>query len=137
MQKKGQISLEYMITVGFIIFLIIGILGIGIFYSGLIKDRIRINNLKNFANKIISSSESVYYAGEPSLTTVNVYLPSGVQHIFISGNEIIFNITTSGGISVISYSGNVPLDGSLSNSEGAKKVRIVAYKNNATITEIS
>src|SRR3989344_6288143 len=97
-RKRGQISLEYLITVGFIVFLIIGILGVSLFYSSLIKDNIRMNHLRNFANKVISSSESVFYAGEPSLVTITAYLPSGVQEIYIGGNQILVNISMAGGV---------------------------------------
>src|SRR3989344_8886366 len=134
-RKRGQISLEYLITVGFIIFLIIGILGVSLFYSSLIKDNIRMNHLRNFANKIISSAESVFYAGEPSLVTIMAYLPSGVQGIYIGGNQILVNISMAGGVNRVSFSSNAPLNGSVGKSEGVKKIKILARKGDVNITE--
>ena len=134
-KKRGQISIEYLIIVGFIIFLIIGILGVSLFYSSLIKDNIRMNYLRSFANKIISSAESVFYAGEPSLITITAYLPSGVQGMYIGGNQILVNISTAGGVTRIFFSSNVPISGSISNSEGVKKIKVLAGKNEVNITE--
>ncbi len=136
MNKRGQVSIEYLIMTSFIIFLVIGILGISLFYSNLVRDNIKINHLKNFANKIISSSERVFYAGEPSLTTINAYLPSGVSDISIRPLEIIFNISTSSGTNIISFESNVPIQGSIASSEGVKRIKISAGLNNVTIEEL-
>ncbi|MDO8508744.1 MAG: hypothetical protein Q7S27_03615 [Nanoarchaeota archaeon] len=133
--KRGQISLEYLITVGFIVFLIIGILGVSLFYSSLIKDNIRMNHLRNFANKVISSSESVFYAGEPSLTTITAYLPSGVEGIYIGDKQIYVNISAAGGTNRVSFSSNVPINGSISKTEGVKKIKISATRNYVNVTE--
>ena len=136
MKKEGQISAEYLIVVGFIIFIIIGVLGVGLFYSSLISDSIKMNHVRNFATKIISSSESVFYSGEPSLATITAYLPSGIEGIGIVEKEILFNVSTSTGMTRISFSSNVPLRGVLTKSEGVKRIRIVASTGNATISEI-
>ena len=134
-EKEGQISAECLIVVGFIIFIIIGILGVGLFYSNLISDSIKMNHVRNFATKIISSSESVFYSGEPSLATITVYLPSGVEDINIAGKEILFNVSTNTGLTKISFSSNVPLAGVLTKTEGVKRIRIAASAGNVTISE--
>lgn len=133
--KKGQISVEYLIVVAFISFLILSTLALGIFYSVQIKDKIIIDQLQNFANKIISSSENVFYSGEPSKNTVNAYLPAGIQGIEIYTSEIVFNITTSTGVTRMSFSSNVPLQGSLSNSEGVKRIIITAQSDKVVLSE--
>lgn len=133
--KKGQISAEYLIVVGFITFLVLTILAAGLFYSSQISDRIKLNQMNNFANKVISSSESIFFAGEPSKATINAYLPSGVEALDIYDKEIVFNISTSSGITVISYPSNVPLSGLLSNSEGVKVIHITALSDKAVISE--
>lgn len=133
--KRGQISTEYLIVMAFVTFLIISTLGMGLFYSAQAKDKIKFNYLESFANKIISSAESVYYAGEPSKASVNAYLPSGVEGIDIFSNEIIFNITTSSGTTRISYPSNVPLEGSLSSSEGMKIIIVSALPDRVVLSE--
>ena len=136
-EKEGQISAEYLIVVGFIIFILIGILVTSLFYSNLISNNIKISQVGNFANKIISSAEKVFYSGEPSLATITVYLPSGVQGISISGKEIVLNVSTTNGINRISYSSKVPINGVITKTEGVKKIKIVAFAGNVSINEVS
>ena len=133
-KTKGQISVEYLVIVGFITFIVIGILGIGLVYSESIKDRIKISQMSNYANKVISTSESVFYSGEPSKSTISVYLPEGIKEIEIIENNLIISIQTSSGITKTSFSSNVPISGTLSTSFGIKKIQIVAEEDMAVIS---
>lgn len=133
--EKGQISTEYLIVVGFVIFVIVSILGIGYLYSGKIEDKIKANQLESFANKLISSAESVYFSGEPSKLTINAYLPSGVEKIDILEKEILFEVTTTSGLNKISYSSDVPLSGAITNSEGVKRIVITAGADRIIFSE--
>jgi hypothetical protein len=97
---------------GFVTFVIIGILAVALFYSGGIKDRIKSTQMTNCANKIISSAESVFYAGKPSRATITCYLPEGIQAPIIidnDGKELIFTLQTSTGKSTTSFASNVKL----------------------------
>ena len=132
-KTKGQISVEYLVIVGFITFIVIGILGIGLVYSESIKDRIKISQMSNYANKVISTSESVFYSGEPSKSTISVYLPEGIKGIEIIENNLIMSIQTSSGITKTSFSSNVPISGTLSPSFGIKKIQIVAEEDMVVI----
>ncbi len=135
-KKKAQVSTEYLIVVGFVTFLIISVLGLSLFYSSQIKDKIKFNQLENFANKLISSAEQVFYSGEPSKTTITAYLPSGVESLTILPNEIVFNVTSSGGLSVTAFQSDVLLSGSISNSEGVKRISILAESNRVVLQEV-
>lgn len=133
--KSAQISVEYLIIVGFITFVLIGIIGIAFFYSGSIRDSIKMNQVSSLASKIISSSERVFYAGEPSKTVVSGYLPEGVDEIQIIENSLIFTVETGSGISKISFSSNVPILGTLESSKGLKKIKIEAKENHVEISK--
>jgi uncharacterized protein (UPF0333 family) len=128
MKKKGQVSIEYLIVMGFVTFILIGVLSLAFFYSNNIKDRIKINEITNYANKIISTSESIFYAGYPSKTTITCHLPENVNSIEINSAEdsIIISIQTSSGISKTSFSSNVPISGSLKANAGLNKIQIEA-----------
>ena len=132
--KKGQISIEYLIIAAFVIFLVIGALGIGLFYSGQARDRIKFNQIQNFANKIISGSESVYYSGEPSKITISVYLPPGVGGIEVLDDQIIFNVSSGSGSDRISFPSDVPLNGSINNTDGVKRVVITAQVDKVVLS---
>ena len=114
-KSKSQISFEYLIIMGFVTFVIIGVLAIALFYSGSIKDRIKITQMTDCANKIISSAESVFYSGSPSRATITCYLPEGIQSIGIDipvnghTSDLIFILQTSTGKSTTSFASNVKL----------------------------
>ncbi len=140
-QKKAQISFEYLIIMGFLTFVIIGVLGIAFFYGNSIKDRIKITQMNNFANKIISTSESVFYAGHPSKATITAYLPENVNEIIIdtdaSGESYLFiSIQISSGTTKTAFSSNVPISGDLTASQGLKKIEIKAGVDEVTINQI-
>jgi len=136
MRQKAQISIEYLIIIGFLTFVIIGILGIAFFYSGSIKDRLKIIQLNNFANTVISSSELVFYYGEPSKTTFSVYLPENVKEIEIDGNYMFVTLQTNSGIEKNAYESDVPLSGEISINSGLKKIQIIATETNVVISQI-
>lgn len=133
--KRGQISTEYLIVVGFVVFLVLGILGVAFFYTSVTNDQIKVSQVSNFANKIISSAESVFYAGEPSKLTLTGYLPIGVSNFEIMPNEIVVSISTSSGVTTMSFTSNVPLSGNISSSEGVKRIEVLAQQDEVLISE--
>ena len=137
MKKRGQISTEYLIVVGFVGFLVLSVLGIAYYYTNSIRDQIRMNQLQSFGNKIITSAESVYYSGVPSRSTINAYLPDGVSSIIVADREIIFSISTSTGINTLSFRSNVKLRliGQISMGEGSKRIQMDALEDEVTLTQ--
>ncbi len=135
--KKGQISVEYMIVVGFIVFFVLLVLGAALLYSSQINDSIQSRQIEQFAVKLISSAESVKYAGEPSRSTISVYLPSNVREIQIIGKEMIVDFITSSGLNRVSYLSKVVMAGEISQVSGIKKIRIVALSDSVNITSLT
>lgn len=134
-KKRAQISIEYMIVVAFVTFLVIAILGAGYFYSSNARDRIKFNQLSTFSNSVISTAERIFYAGEPSKATITPYLPPGIRVLEISGNEMVFTVSTSTGVTKISFTSKVELQGSISPSDGIKRLQLAAQPNGVLITE--
>ena len=83
--------------------------------------------------KVISSSESVFYAGAPSKATISTYLPEGVVDIEIIENSIVISMQTNSGISKTSFSSKVPIEGSISTASGIKKIKIEAIQDKVLI----
>jgi len=127
--KKGQVGVEYLIMMGFITLAISGTLLLSEFYIGASQTTIRTNQVESFANKVIESSESVYYSGEPSKTTLDVFLPENVNNITIKNKNLIIEYTTSSGDSIRAFESNVPLNGSIETGRGIKKLKIEAKKD--------
>jgi len=132
--KRSQISFEYLIIMGFITFVIIGVLGIALFYSGGIKDRIKITQMTDCANKIISTAESVFYSGYPSKATMSCYLPEGIQNVTVYDDAIYFKLQTSTGDSITEFSSNVRLYGSIMATPGLKKIMLTAENDKVKIS---
>jgi len=130
--KRGQISTEYLIVVGFVVFLVLVTVGTAMFYNNQIKFSIKSDQIERYSIKIITSSESVFYDGHPAQTTINAYLPEGVSAVALSDHYLLIN-TTRG--SVMAHKSNVPIEGNLSNNEGVKRITLVAQTDRVVLTE--
>ena len=124
MTAKAQVGIEYMMVVGFVTLAIVSVLTLAYFYSDQIKDSIRLNQVESFATQVLNSAESVFFAGEPSKTTVKLYLPEGI---------LIKTKTRSGGENIRFYESKVPLVGSISSTEGIKRVAVIAEEDKVSI----
>jgi len=137
--KLSQVSVEYLVLAGFLTFIIIGILGAGLYYSSTLTDRIKSSDASNYANKIISTSESVFYAGEPSKATITAYLPENVKDIEIIEDNIVITIGVSTGTTRTAFKSKVPIlenpSSLLSNSQGIKKIIITTNSTNVIISQ--
>lgn len=133
LNSKSQASIEYLIIIGFVTFILIGILGIALYYSGSIKDRIQSMQIGDCAGKIVESAESVYYSGYPSRTTITCSLPENVKSIDILENSLIITYGTSSGISKTAFTSNVPISGNITQFSGTRKIRITAEQSSASI----
>ncbi len=136
LQKIAQIGTEYLIIISFVTFVVLSVLGIALLYSSQIQDTIKFNQLEKFSSKITSSAESVFYSGAPAKITITAYLPDGITQIRIQNKELIFNVSTSNGQSVIAYSSKVALNSSssISPSSGVKKLLLQAQDTDVLIS---
>ena len=64
---------------GFLTFVLISVVSIAVIYSSGTNDKIKVIQVNNFANKVLSTAESVFFYGQPSKASVSVYLPDGVE----------------------------------------------------------
>ena len=133
--KKAQVSFEYIVIMGFVTAVIIAILGVSFVYSSSIKDRIKMIQVSNFGNKIISSSESVFYLGEPSKITIKAYLPDEIQNVEIIDDSLVISLQLNSGFTKIAFVSEVPIEGSLSNSYGLKNIRLVSDEDKININD--
>jgi len=64
--RKGQIAVEYIIMVGFLMALTLPIISLFLEYSRGSQDKIITTQAYNAARKIVDTAETVYSYGEPS-----------------------------------------------------------------------
>ena len=127
--------MEYLILVGFLVFISLSVLALSLVYSANLKDQVKMNQLNGFFDKVISSSEIIFYSGEPSKTIINAYLPDSVKSIEIIEKEIKVVIETNTGENIRVFSSNVNLAGNISPISGLKRIHLAATDNNVIITE--
>ncbi|HLC96397.1 MAG TPA: class III signal peptide-containing protein [Candidatus Nanoarchaeia archaeon] len=126
MEKRGQISLEYMLIVGMATLIAGFLLVMSHYYSRQVEDVINTNQLDRIVKEVVDTSESMYYFGEPSKTTLKVYIPTGVNSVTINSQQLTFNVKTQSGDTDIFYSSSVPLQGDLAITPGFHFVTIEA-----------
>jgi hypothetical protein len=125
MHLKSQVSIEYMLIIGFATLMVLPLLLIYYTYSSDSKDAVGTGQAMQIARKIVDSSESVYYLGKPSQTTLKLNFPEGIQSTNISGKEIIFKMRTNQGIAEIVQVASVNMSGTIPKSQG---IHIITFK---------
>ena len=132
--RKAQIGMEYMTLVVFITAIIIPlILLYHSQYEGT-NEQIRGNQADQIARKVLDAAESVYYLGEPSKTTIKVYVPQMIKNITISNQEIVFRMGTRLGIDEVVRYSPVEINGSITASHGIKYITVESKGSYVQIT---
>ena len=130
--KKGQVSIEFVITVGFALLILIPLTVLLYEHTSKTYDDVNNNQAGLIARKIADNANSVYYLGHPSIVTLKVYMPDTIESINLSGREIIFTLENGNEIAGLA---NVNLSGDLSSGSGLKIIKIAAMENYVNITE--
>ena len=134
---KGQAAFEYLMIFSIVIVLVL----ILVAYAGQIternKEEIRISNAIAVVNEIVDAANIVNTQGKPSqITLTSVYIPEGVESINITGKTILMKIRVAGSLTDVFAISKADLQGSISNTQGIKKIRIKAEDDYVNITEV-
>ena len=125
--KKSQISVEYMVIIGFVTLITIPLI---LIYHSFVQDssdEITSTQVLQIAKKIADTAESVYYMGEPSQATLSINMPNMVAAANLSaGYEIAFKIRTGSGTADIVQGSSVNITGSLPVNKSAYAITLVA-----------
>jgi uncharacterized protein (UPF0333 family) len=137
LKKRGQVSVEYLIVIGFVTLIVGVLLTISVMYRSQVNYQIRLNQVDEVARSVVDSAESVYYLGEPSRTTLKIYMPEGVDSIIINDNELFFKVRVqSGALTDIAYSTAANLTGSLRTSPGLREIKIESIGYQVNISDM-
>lgn len=134
-RRKGQIAVEYIIMVGFLMTLSLPIISLFLEYSRGSQDKIMATQAYNAARKIVDTAETVYSYGEPSMLQIRVFFPSNIDSIVLRDKEIMFKMQTSSGITDVVVYTIANLTGSLSTVEGTHVITVEAKSNYVEISE--
>ena len=134
MQLKSQVSVEYMLVMGFATLMTLPLLLIYYTYSSDSSELVAASQALQVARRIVDASESVYYLGSPSQTTLKLNFPDRIYSTNLSNYELVFKIKTKNGITDIVQVSAVNLSGSLPISQGLHIVTVSAQTGYVQVT---
>ena len=126
MSLKSQVSVEYMFIMGFAALIALPLLVIYYAYSADANDSVASSQALQIARKIVDSSESMYYLGKPSQTTLKLNFPENIKSANLSNREVVFKIKFQNRIAEVVQVSSVNISGSLPTSSGIHIVTIQA-----------
>ena len=132
MKKRGQISIELVLTFGFALLAIIPLTILLYDHTSEGYEDVNNNQAGVIARRITDTANSIYYMGHPSSTTLKVYLPENIFNISMNGRELVFKLDSG---NEIVATANVNLSGEINPSSGIKYIRISAMQQFVNITD--
>jgi hypothetical protein len=126
MQKRGQIAMEYITILGFVV--VSTLIMIVIFHAEArdMNDTVVSHQVERLAEKIVDTAEAVHFIGEPSRTKLKLYFPPNIVSNSMSNRELIFNVKTSFGVDEVIKVSQVNLTGILPTTSGIHYVQVEA-----------
>lgn len=131
---KSQVSVEYMLIMGFSALMTLPLLLIYYTYSSESGDTVATSQALQIARRIVDASESVYYLGKPSQTTLKLNFPDKIKKIRLENYELIINVSTKTGIAEIVQVSSVNISGDLPTSQGIHIITIKAEEGYVQVT---
>lgn len=131
---KAQVSVEYLFIMGFAVMMTIPLLLIYYTYSTESGESVAQNQALQIARKIVDASESVYYLGKPSQTTLKLNFPDKIQSINVSNKEVVFRIKTKDGTADLVQISSVNINGTLPSTQGIHIITVKAEDGYVMLT---
>lgn len=139
-QSKAQVSMEFLLVVGFAFLMTVPLIIIFYQQSQSINTEVSASQVDKVASEIRDAADEVYYMGSPSKKTITVFMPEGVKGVDVGGNRILFLIDSpNGDYDIVKWTAT-NLTGSLMNYSGIHHVSAESYFNtslNSTCVRIS
>jgi len=85
--KKSQAAMEYMMIVGFILLILTPIIYLVYDYSNKYSMDIAVAQAHDIGQRLVDSSESIYYFGKPSRVTLELNMPSNIANMTIFSQD--------------------------------------------------
>lgn len=132
--NNAQVSVEYMFIMGFAALMTIPLLLIYYTYTSDSSDTVATSQALQVARKIVDASESVYYLGKPSQTTLKLNFPDSIDSTSLSSREVLFKIKTKNGITDVVQVSSVNITGTLPKSQGIHIITVKAEEGYVQVT---
>ncbi len=141
---SGQVSMEYLFIIALTFIILIPTTYLFYNYSKGSSQEIADAQITKLGRSIIDASETIFYSGEGSRTVIELNMPATVFNVLIiDGKELVFNTTTTLGVTEIVFFSNVNLTTLGSNckanvcripqlsQQGLQKLKIEAINKNS------
>jgi ABC-type glycerol-3-phosphate transport system permease component len=126
MKKRGQVSLEYLMLIGFVFIALVPAMLLAYNAYKDNQDIIAIRQAKQASEAIIQESEAIYYLGPPSMSTIKVYVPGQIFEVVVDDFELTMRVRTSNGIDDVSTISRVNITGVVPSTQGSHIVTVSA-----------
>ncbi|MFH1072890.1 MAG: hypothetical protein V1743_05670 [Nanoarchaeota archaeon] len=113
---KGQISMEYLLIVGFTFLMLVPLIVIFFTSSNDLEESITQNQADKIASQVIDSADEVFFLGPPAKKTIKAFFPDDVTNVEFGENYLKFwikNRPQQPHYSVANISGNLSSGGGL------------------------
>ena len=134
MLLKSQVSVEFMLIIGFATLMTIPLLFIYYTYTSDSSDAVATSQALQIARKIVDASESVYYLGRPSQTTLKFNFPDKIYSTNLSNREVVIKIKITNGITDIVQISSVNMSGTLPKTSGVHIITLKAEDGYVQVT---
>lgn len=131
---RGQVSIEYVMIVGFSLLIIAPMLVIAMRTSDTYQTSIEQTQLKRVADDLAALADEVSFEGAPSSRSASVYFPSRIDSATTSGRFLILETPRSQIVASASYT-NLTWDLSVSDA-GKRTVRVRAREHDVIIEDV-
>lgn len=145
---KSQSSLEYLLVVALTFAIIVPTTYLFYNYSKESSQEISDAQITKLGRSILDAAEVIFYSGQGSKTILDLNIPGTISSVqIVDGRELIFNMTTSFGISELVFFSTVNITTASSNciqnicnlpelvTPGIRKVKIEAINKDAISIE--
>ena len=133
-KSRGQVSLEYLVIVAF---MLVAVAILSIYSFTYLGETISIQKTQNAADKITNAADSVAALGSGNTVVIQVELPPGVGTVDIIGHQVTFTLQTGSGTnSVSSYSEAQLTPASIPSETGFHTLSIASIDSNVVVTEV-
>jgi uncharacterized protein (UPF0333 family) len=134
-QTRAQISMEFLLVVGFAFLMTVPLVIIFYQQSESINTQVTSSQLDKVASEVRDAADEVYYLGSPSKKTVTIYMPKGVNSIAINNNMIDFVVDSPNGDYEIVKWTVANLTGTIRTFEGIHHISVESYDTYVSISD--
>lgn len=120
----GQIAIEALIVIAFVLALMIPIFYILHIRSGELREELRLLQIKRVADMLAASINVVGVLGPSGRAVIEVDFPDGIDAVTLKGREIIFTARGTLGVVDVPCLVGYELSGTITPTPGKKKIQI-------------